>query len=209
MTVTNEIKCYACEDNPKAPNIPCAICGAAALAAAPVGVTVKPLVWEEAGARLRARAGDREYLLNITADGKSWAGGTRPYAPEVNLTWSSIKDCAFVTLDAAKSAAQADFERRILSALTTPPADREEIERLNELKDRLYLRLHHDEETINGLEARAAAAEVRVKALEGDASVLLSQIEALQEAAGHRLEGEDATVVEAIRAALKGGEDNG
>ena len=92
-----------------------------------VAVKVKPLRWEEGeGDRLRARIGDREYLLNLTSDGETWAGSTRVYS-ECNLTWGNIQNCSFVTLEEAKAAAQADYERRILSTLSAPVEQQEPV----------------------------------------------------------------------------------
>lgn len=94
-----------------------------ALAPAPANasepVEIKQLEWSEDGNHLRARLGDREYMLNITSDGVTWAGATRPYSFGSNLTWSSVPNCSNTSLNEAKAAAQADFEARIRSALVT------------------------------------------------------------------------------------------
>lgn len=75
-------------------------------------VAVKALEWKEDGKYLRARMGDREYSINITADGETWAGATRPYAFGKNLTWSSVPNCSMVSLETAKAACQADCQYR-------------------------------------------------------------------------------------------------
>lgn len=73
---------------------------------------VKALEWKEDGKYLRARMGDREYSLNITSDGETWAGCTRPYVFGHNLTWSSVPNCSKVSLEQAKAACQADCQAR-------------------------------------------------------------------------------------------------
>lgn len=75
-------------------------------------VAVKALEWKEDGKYLRARMGDREYSLNITSDGETWAGCTRPYVFGHNLTWSSVPNCSMVSLEQAKAACQADCQSR-------------------------------------------------------------------------------------------------
>lgn len=75
-------------------------------------IAVKALEWKEDGKYLRARMGDREYSINITADGETWAGATRPYAFGKNLTWSSVPNCSMVSLETAKAACQADCQSR-------------------------------------------------------------------------------------------------
>ncbi|UXT39655.1 hypothetical protein FY137_07135 [Agrobacterium tumefaciens] len=71
-------------------------------------VAVKTLQWDDDGGNLKARMGDREWMLNITADGKTWAGSTRPFVFDRNLTWSAVPNCSGVSLEAAKAACQAD-----------------------------------------------------------------------------------------------------
>ncbi len=82
----------------------------AAIPALPV--TVKELQWDEDGDNLKARMGDREWMLNVTSDGKTWAGSTRPFVFGRNLTWSSVPNCSMVSLEAAKAACQADCQAR-------------------------------------------------------------------------------------------------
>lgn len=180
----------------------------AALSAAPQAV-VKPLEWD---------AEENGDFIAVSAVGWFHIGRS---VSSWNLTMPSGKVASFATLDEAKAAAQADYEARILSALTTPPAQavgvpdvdamaiafldgfthgnaqwdhmqdhhkesyregirsmltasptppadadlRAEVDRLKELNERLYARLHHDEETINGPETRATTAEAREKTL--------------------------------------------
>ncbi|MBN7804848.1 hypothetical protein JZX86_05655 [Agrobacterium rosae] len=83
---------------------------------------VKALQWKEDGKYLKARMGDREYSLNITSDGKTWAGSTRPYAFGWNLTWSAVPNCSFLSLEKAKAACQADCQSRY-SALSAHSND--------------------------------------------------------------------------------------
>ncbi len=75
-------------------------------------VAVKQLQWDEDGDNLKARMGDREWMLNITSDGKTWAGSTRPFVFGRNLTWSAVPNCSMVSLEAAKAACQADCQSR-------------------------------------------------------------------------------------------------
>lgn len=75
-------------------------------------VAVKELQWDDDGGNLKARMGDREWMLNITSDGKTWAGSTRPFVFGRNLTWSSVPNCSMVSLEAAKAACQADCQAR-------------------------------------------------------------------------------------------------
>lgn len=75
-------------------------------------VVVKQLQWDEDGDNLKARMGDREWMLNITSDGKTWAGSTRPFVFGRNLTWSSVPNCSMVSLEEAKAACQADCQSR-------------------------------------------------------------------------------------------------
>lgn len=75
-------------------------------------VAVKELQWDEDGENLKARMGDREWMLNITSDGKTWAGSTPPFVFGRNLTWSSVPNCSMVSLEAAKAACQADCQSR-------------------------------------------------------------------------------------------------
>lgn len=75
-------------------------------------VAVKQLQWDEDGDNLKARMGDREWMLNITSDGKTWAGSTRPFVFGRNLTWSSVPNCSMVSLEEAKAACQADCQSR-------------------------------------------------------------------------------------------------
>ncbi|MDH1268959.1 hypothetical protein N5C81_15140 [Rhizobium pusense] len=88
--------------------------GTVPLYAAPTApyVAVKQLQWDEDGDNLKARMGDREWMLNITSDGKTWAGSTRPFVFGRNLTWSSVPNCSMVSLEAAKAACQADCQSR-------------------------------------------------------------------------------------------------
>ncbi len=101
-----------------------------ALYAAPPApsVAMKALEWKEDGKYLRARMGDREYSVNITADGETWAGATRPYALGTNLTWSSVPNCSMVSLESAKAACQADCQSRY-AALSAQVQDVAEYER--------------------------------------------------------------------------------
>lgn len=78
-------------------------------------VAVKQLKWDEDGDNLKARMGDREWMLNITSDGKTWAGSTRPFVFGRNLTWSSVPNCSMVSLEEAKAACQADFQSRYVA----------------------------------------------------------------------------------------------
>jgi hypothetical protein len=88
--------------------------------AANVGA-VKALEWAEENGRLRARLGDREYMLNKTSDGVTWSGSTRVYSGH-NLTWGYVPNCSHVTLEQAKAAAQSDLQTRI-DALTSPQGE--------------------------------------------------------------------------------------
>jgi hypothetical protein len=87
----------------------------ARLAAQPVaaqeGVKVKPLEWDETASGWEAEAGMfcRSYLIEKQYDG---------YRMDYNWT-EQLRQID--TLDAAKAAAQADYEKRILSALEAPP----------------------------------------------------------------------------------------
>lgn len=65
-------------------------------------VTVKPLVWEDDKWRSRAVGAGSKYLIELSHNG-SWYYG--------DVVWS------FATLDAAKAAAQADYEARIMAAI--------------------------------------------------------------------------------------------
>ncbi|MBO9108792.1 hypothetical protein J5288_08755 [Agrobacterium sp. S2/73] len=84
------------------------------LYAAPLArsVSVKSLQWDDDGGNLKARMGDREWMLNVTSDGETWAGSTRPFVFGRNLTWSSVPNCSMVSLEAAKAACQADCQAR-------------------------------------------------------------------------------------------------
>ncbi len=88
-----------------------------ALYAAPPApsVAVKSLQWDDDGDNLKARMGDREWMLNITSDGKTWAGSTRPFVFGRNLTWSSVPNCSMVSLEEAKAACQADCQSRYVA----------------------------------------------------------------------------------------------
>lgn len=82
----------------------------AAIAAMPSGVRVKPLVWRDSYSVIRA---DTEFgNYQTSASGKILTLGVAPMSPQTV--------CA--NLDDAKAAAQADYERRILSALEPAPA---------------------------------------------------------------------------------------
>ena len=92
-----------------------------------VTVTVKPLVWEAVGNP------NGRYRLHSTI---AWARNTCPYGPYFIGLSSSCKDgeyswdgpmntgCrGFSNPELAKAAAQADYEARILSAMTIQPSD--------------------------------------------------------------------------------------
>ena len=106
-------------------------------------VAVKALEWKEDGKYLRARMGDREYSLNITSDGETWAGCTRPYVFGHNLTWSSVPNCSMVSLEQAKAACQADCQSR-------------------------YAALSAQVQDVAGLEVVAKAAQDYVDAVSGE-----------------------------------------
>ena len=87
---------------------------------APVGV--KPLEWREAkteDGREQWHSSDRE---TITVMGEAY-GKTERY-------WLFHAKKGFATLEAAKSAAQSDYEARILSALSTDAAAQDDLERM-------------------------------------------------------------------------------
>lgn len=77
---------------------------------------------------------------------------------------------------------------------------------LEEENERLRQRLNHYIKATTDKNSDLIAAEARLNALEADAGILLAKLDAFQEATGERLEAEDAAIVEAIRATLKGGE---
>lgn len=99
-----------------------------------LGVTVKPLVWERADDltielgrchgydEMMAYIGDQKHLhwyrIYSVSDGKwRWAEQFRM----VYIGGNTRKDIEPVSPATAKAAAQADYERRILSALTIAP----------------------------------------------------------------------------------------
>lgn len=75
-------------------------------------VEVKPLEWRESGDWTAVLLAD---LYRIEDQGRNWP--TDRYW----LDFNEHRLGKFDTLDEAKAAAQADYEKRILSALTTPP----------------------------------------------------------------------------------------
>ena len=91
--------------------------------AQPVAVKVKPLVWFEV---YRARVGGK-----YTADGYTimWIEGVwlLSFAGESRSAWR------FTDLDAAKAAAQADYEARIMAALDVQPLTVQDAARLPEI----------------------------------------------------------------------------
>lgn len=104
---------------------------AAAPQPAPRPVAVKPLEWDSVidGGRDRvAKTVIGEYVVSVDHPN---AGGTH-YLWVSGQPDSDEHHSEYRTMDAAKAAAQADYERRILSALTTPPADQKENERLRQ-----------------------------------------------------------------------------
>ena len=95
------------------------------------GWRVKPLVWEDVEApctRQKAAAlgghysavefdagtDDAHYAVNIDLGGMAFV-----FILEPDLEWGGRRPKRFPTLDAAKAAAQADYERRVLAALPT------------------------------------------------------------------------------------------
>lgn len=80
----------------------------------------------EASAAVEVKA--LEWTKDNTIGGHGgWLGRCGDFTRAVKMGWMIEKpyefgDQAFASLDAAKAAAQADYERRILSALTTEPA---------------------------------------------------------------------------------------
>ncbi|MBB4063635.1 hypothetical protein [Gellertiella hungarica] len=211
MTVTDEIKCCACEDNPKAPNIPCAICGSAALSAQPAGISralMGKIIDEVFDGALEDasviediyRVIVREAALSVQPaeavkplEWKEGASGTYTEVAEsvfghysvweIDGTgcWAPWKQGSGILVDGgiagAKAAAQADYERRILSALTTPPTDlREENERLTESLRIAQGITDAAIEDYNDTLSRATTAEQRVKALEEENERLRQQV---------------------------------
>jgi hypothetical protein len=90
----------------------------AALPAVAPGVRVKPLVWidfEGKGAKAPAW-NEANYMIQLWSDGRYEISASYPgYSTFIEGT-----DRWYDTLDAAKAAAQADYERRIITALDTP-----------------------------------------------------------------------------------------
>ena len=89
-----------------------AIAALPAVTPQPVGVKVKPLVWERHHRGLMASAGGigEAYIFALQHDGRYECIKGMIFAPR------------FETSDAAKAAAQADYDTRIRSALTIAPA---------------------------------------------------------------------------------------
>ena len=75
-------------------------------------VKVKPLVWRQVDDDDFEAA---KYNCHIVSDGKGW--GLAP------LGWPCLGDHPYPTLEAAKAAAQADYEASILSAIEVPDLD--------------------------------------------------------------------------------------
>lgn len=79
-------------------------------------VKVKPLVWISTGEN-RYSAKSEDY--KVVTDGKCWA-----FCPE---DWPPFAGYPYLTADAAKAAAQADYEARILAAIEPQPDPRDEV----------------------------------------------------------------------------------
>lgn len=96
----------------------------AALSAAPVAVKVKPLKFDELRTEARryfqCNTVIGQYQISYLGEFECW----QLYSPQKSQTW---KECfsRYHTSDEAKSAAQADYERRILSALSPAPVSAE------------------------------------------------------------------------------------
>ena len=86
------------------------------LAAIPAQVRVKPLVWISTGEN-RYSAKSEDY--KVVTDGKCWA-----FCPE---DWPPFAGYPYLTADAAKAAAQADYEARILAAIEPQPDPRDAV----------------------------------------------------------------------------------
>jgi hypothetical protein len=100
-----------------------------ALTAVAPGVSIKPLAWidfEGKGAKAPAW-NEANYMIQLWSDGRYEISASYPgYSTFIEGT-----DRWYDTLAAAKAAAQADYERRILAALDTPaPAMGELVEAL-------------------------------------------------------------------------------
>lgn len=101
-----------------------------AIAALPAqGVRVRPLEWidfEGRGAKAQAW-NEANYMIQLWSDGRYEISASYPgYSTFIEGT-----DRFYPSLDAAKAAAQADYERRILAALDTPaPAQTDAVEAL-------------------------------------------------------------------------------
>jgi hypothetical protein len=96
----------------------CVGAGLAALPAVSPGVSIKPLVWvdfEGKGAKAQAW-NEANYMIQLWSDGRYEISASYPgYSTFIHGT-----DRWYPTLEAAKAAAQADYERRIRAALDTP-----------------------------------------------------------------------------------------
>lgn len=156
---------------------------AAAHQPAPQPVAVKPLEWEEPSSANNhlplARSVFGDYYISVDG-GRHYAHLEAHVKPYDNL----LNDEAVGDVFAAQAIAEADYQHRMSVLLTTPPADREENERLRQ----------------------------RVKALEEDMSEIARQklpVEMTAEQKNYAdFEGGYAACVDKARAALKGGEAN-
>ncbi len=169
---------------------------------APQPVAVKPLEWEDG---FIASTPFGAYTISDYADDR-WVFSyhTYPYAVE--------SDDDFETEAEAKAAAQADYEQRILSALTTHPADlREENERLKQLlrSANAEIESQHAQHIayVERSSSNATAAEARVKALEEALQAIIDMnVQYATDKYGDASKAEAMACVMTARAALKGGE---